>query len=373
MWAVAMRITARSLIAGNLLAFLFFGAVQPAVAQELPPAPPPPAPRTDQGVRPVSARPGFNGNTPGFGGPARASVPGVPVPLLHPPPHIGIQVHDEPSATSPVTNPGALAFDSEQKEYSAKPGEASAHLTFNLTNISSSEVLINRVTTSCGCTVAKLPEQPWHVAPGTNGPINVTVDLRGKSGTITKSVMVDSTAGYKSLMVKIEIPPPQPLSNSRAMDRTRNIAMAQADRQAVFKSDCAECHVQPAVGKMGKELYLGACAICHEAEHRASMVPDLHIIKHPDTSEYWSRLTSEGKLNSLMPAFGQKQGGFLSDPQIASLTEYMMSGFPKETNLVYRGPKNLPGPVVQALPAVQTNAANRLRAPSAVLGPFQIR
>jgi hypothetical protein len=100
-------------------------------------------------------------------------------------------------------------FDSEKKDYSARAGEASASFTFNLTNVSSAEVIVNRVSTSCGCTVAKLPEQPWHLAPGTNGPINVTVDLRGKSGTIMKSVTVDSSAGMKSLLVQVTIPPPQ--------------------------------------------------------------------------------------------------------------------------------------------------------------------
>jgi mono/diheme cytochrome c family protein len=223
-------------------------------------------------------------------------------------------------------------FDAETKEYSAKVGEGTANFTFNLTNVSSSEVLVNRVSTSCGCTVAKLPEQPWHLAAGTNGPINVTVDLHGKSGLIMKTVTVDSTAGIKSLMVKVNIPPPQliPVASTNGMDRTRNLELAKADRQAVFKADCAECHVKPAIGKLGKELYAGACAVCHDAEHRATMVPDLHVLKHPDTREYWTQITSEGKINSLMPAFAFKNGGILNDQQIASLVDYLVTDFAKD-------------------------------------------
>ncbi|MEO6183335.1 MAG: DUF1573 domain-containing protein, partial [Verrucomicrobiota bacterium] len=69
--------------------------------------------------------------------------------------------------TAPVVP--ALVFDSESKEYNAKPGEAKAIFTFSLTNVSAAEVIITNVSTSCGCTVAKLPSQPWHLAPGANG------------------------------------------------------------------------------------------------------------------------------------------------------------------------------------------------------------
>jgi cytochrome c553 len=285
-----------------------------------------------------------------------AAVPSVPVPLLNPLPS---PVNPPGPAPTVITTPGALAFDAEQKEYMSKPGETAANFTFNLTNISTAEVLVNRVTTSCGCTVAKLPEQPWHLAAGANGPINVTVDLRGKGGTIVKAVTVDSTAGVKSLMVKITIPPPEAIAAGNGpMDRTRNLALAQADRQAVFKNDCAECHVKPAVGKMGRELYAGACAICHDAEHRATMVPDLHVLKHPDSREYWTQITAQGKANSLMPAFAQKHGGILSEQQIVSLVDYLTTDFAKDTHPTPHAARTLlppPGPRVMTIGA--TNAA----------------
>jgi hypothetical protein len=116
------------------------------------------------------------------------------------------------------------------------------------------------------------------------------------------------------------------------MDRNRNIELAKADRQAVFKSECAECHVKPAIGKLGKDLYAGACAVCHDTEHRATMVPDLHVFKHPETREYWGQIIADGKLNSLMPAFAFKNGGILNEQQITSLVDYMMTGYPNDTN-----------------------------------------
>ena len=110
-----------------------------------------------------------------------------------------------PNLAAP-TNSSPLVWESEFKEISPKAGEATASFTFWFTNASASEVTINSVRTSCGCTTAKLAALPWKVAPGTNGPIEVSVDLRGKQGAISKAVTVDSTAGVKSLLFKVNIP-----------------------------------------------------------------------------------------------------------------------------------------------------------------------
>ena len=89
--------------------------------------------------------------------------------------------------------------------------------------------------------------------------------------------------------------------------------MSKADRQAVFHGECATCHVKPGQGKYGKLLYDADCAICHEGEHRATMVPDLHALKVPTNVEFWQTWISHGKPGSLMPAFSTADGGPLSD------------------------------------------------------------
>ncbi len=237
----------------------------------------------------------------------------------------------------PTLAPTSLVWDAESKEYNAKPGEATANLTFNLTNVSPSEVVIANVHTSCGCTLAKTPPQPWHLPPGTNGTIEVSVNLAGKFGTVVKTVTVSGNAGVKTLMVKVNIPTPAPqLQQPQAageMNRSANTRAAMADRQAVFKGDCATCHV-PTVAKMGRELYVAGCGICHDAEHRATMVPDLHAPKQPlpidDSARrlYWAKWITEGKAGSLMPAFAQANGGPLNNEQITSLVNYLSTDFP---------------------------------------------
>lgn len=233
------------------------------------------------------------------------------------------------SVAVPSQTPSPLVWDAETKEYTARPGETNVLLTFNLTNTAPFEVLINDVRTSCGCTVARLPEYPWKLAAGTNGQIQVTADLRGKRGMLHKMVYVYTAAyGVKPLTVKVNIPDP---ALGAMGDRSRNLQIAAADRQAVFKNDCAKCHLEPAIGKKGAELYTAACAICHDAEHRASMVPDLRALNHPTSRDLWKTWVIQGKPGTLMPAFAKSEGGPLTDEQIDSLAEYLSVHLPSRT------------------------------------------
>ncbi len=213
-----------------------------------------------------------------------------------------------------------MTWDADSKQTTAKPGEDFASLYFLVTNTSPTDVTIDHVQTSCGCTVAKLPSQPWTLHPQTGGKIEVTVDLRGKRGSIFKTVTIIRTNApvQKQLGVTITIPEL----------RTQNQAAAQADRQAVFKADCARCHAEPARGKTGQELFAVACGICHEAEHRASMVPDLHALNHDTDRIYWQQWISTGKPGSLMPGFAAGQGGPLTRDQIESLADYLDKAVP---------------------------------------------
>jgi cytochrome c553 len=222
-----------------------------------------------------------------------------------------------------------LVWDALQKEANPPPGAPTADFVFAVTNVSDSEVIINSVRTSCGCTVAKLPSQPWILAPHTNGEIKVSVNLAGKFGTIYKTITVISTNAPKTLTVKVNLPQAQsPLAP--AMVRSKNQQMAVSDRQAVFKNaECAKCHAAPAATKMGAELYASACGICHEAALRATMVPNLHALKHPTFYAYWKHWIESGKPGTLMPAFASAQGGPLSLDQIESLAEFLTKTIPQ--------------------------------------------
>ena len=264
-----------------------------------------------QRLQPIQVRSNFPGSS------NVVNFPGAPG---QPPPSAVVALTNQP--VQAVLQPLPLAADADLKEYTAKPGETNAPFTFTLTNISSADVTVNEVHTSCGCTVAKLPSQPWILAPGTNGQIHVSVDLRGKRGQVTKLVYVTGATGSKTLTVRVNIPEAEP---GPVADRDKNREIATADRQAVFKNDCASCHAAPTVGKQGAALYAAACAICHDSEHRASMVPDLRNLNHSTDRIYWKVWTTQGKANSLMPAFARAEGGPLTDDQINSLADYLVA------------------------------------------------
>lgn len=195
-------------------------------------------------------------------------------------------------------------------------------------SISPAPVTILSVHPSCGCTTAELPPVPWLLPPGTNSVIKVSVNLAGKSGIVFKTVTVTTDRGRKDLMLRINILPAPPVPPMSEAERARGIAAAKIDRQAVFKGDCASCHVKNVEGKYGQQLFAITCAICHEANPRATMVPDLHQLKDTTSEEFWRTWIAAGKAGTLMPAFATSQGGPLNDMQIASLAAYLNAVIP---------------------------------------------
>lgn len=217
-----------------------------------------------------------------------------------------------------------LAWDAVEKSYAAKPGEAQVEFSFEVTNTTEQPVEILSAASSCSCTAAVMREKPWVIQPGAKDTLRVLVDVRSRRGGLTKTVYVETNLGEQLLLVHVQVPPPP------AVQREMNLMAAQADRQAVLRGDCARCHVAPAEGKHGKELFEAACQICHGAEHRATFVPDLMQPKVLRTAEFWERWIRHGAEGTLMPAFARENQGFLDDEQIKSLVAYVMEHLPTQ-------------------------------------------
>lgn len=222
---------------------------------------------------------------------------------------------------------GVLAWDATTEETNLTANARMAHFVFDFTNVTTSPVLILSVRPSCGCTTTKLPPLPWTLAPGTNGQMEAVVNLPGMTGLFYKTLTVYTDRGSKMLLLKINIQPFVMPKMSEA-ERARNAQIALADRQAVFRSKCATCHVEFGEGKYGQPLYDADCAICHEGKNRASIVPDLHTLKTPTGFEFWRTWIAHGKPGSLMPAFSAIDGGPLTDMQINSLAAYLNAAIP---------------------------------------------
>jgi mono/diheme cytochrome c family protein len=239
-----------------------------------------------------------------------------PVPVPAPQPAI-------PAINNPATpNFPTLVFDAESKEYDAKPGEMIAPFTLHLTNLWTNEIVITQVHASCGCTTAKLPSTPWHIPPGGFGEVTAQINLAGKPpGLLTKTLTFFTSVSNRVVMLKVNV---QPMGNGMGpADRKAAMTMATANPQAIFKADCAKCHVDKGAKTFGQDLYAADCGICHEASHRDTAVPDLHALKQPTSLEYWKTMISFGKPHTMMPGFAIAQGGPLSDEQITSLAGYL--------------------------------------------------
>lgn len=219
----------------------------------------------------------------------------------------------------------SLTWDATEKTYRAKPGETKAEVSFIARNSSPIPVVVTGVRTSCGCTVAQFPNIPWTIPPGGRADLRATVDFTGKWGRLEKTVYVTSSAGKSVLTIEVDatnIASPK-LDVRPMLARTQNMEAAQADRQAIFRNDCAKCHAEPTIGKVGAPLFQTACGICHESPDRATMVPDLHAFGRTADRAAWRKWITQGKPGTLMPSFARSNGGPLDEPQIDSLVDYL--------------------------------------------------
>ena len=229
-----------------------------------------------------------------------------------------------------------LVFDATTKHYDAKLGDTSVAFKFNITNVWTNVITVDRVETSCGCTLAKLPANPWHIQPGEHGALDATLNLEGKAaGQLTKFVTLYLSAngefiGTRVATLKVTVPE-RPDANKLATmsesDRKAAMLLAKADPQKIFTdANCAKCHADRG-RKMatGPELYSADCAICHDSPNRASFVPDLHALKVPTNLDYWTAILNYGKPNTMMPAFASFKGGPLNENQVHVLAGYLAS------------------------------------------------
>ncbi len=316
----------RMALAGFLAAsVLSFGRAAETNGPPLPPAPPSPPPRPT--TPPLQAVPAMARTS---SVPASARSPAVrPSPPPAAPTTPGARL-PAPGMTSTTTvrrvlEPFPLVFAEDVREVAVEAGATNALLRFAFTNASGKDVALQRLHTSCGCTTAKMPPLPWVLPAGTNSEFEISMDLRGKHGRITKMLYVYTDRSFKALTMRVIVPSPDP---TLVGERLRNMQAAAADRQAVFRGNCAVCHSQPGQGKQGRELFQAVCAVCHEAQQRAALVPDLRALRHPTDADHWRHWIEYGKAYTLMPAFAENQGGPLSPEQVESLVEHLLERIP---------------------------------------------
>ncbi len=88
-----------------------------------------------------------------------------------------------------------IKFDDNQFEFgNLKDGDSVSH-TFTFTNIGRKPLFINKVSSTCGCTVSDYTRDP--VFEGESGKIKVTFHSKGQKGPVQKVVTIESnTSNY---------------------------------------------------------------------------------------------------------------------------------------------------------------------------------
>jgi hypothetical protein len=92
-------------------------------------------------------------------------------------------------------------FEELMHDYGQMEKDSDGTWSFVFTNIGEKAFVINRVRSTCGCTVPDWPREP--IEPGATGEITVKYNTE-TTGTFLKSVMVYSTAANSPVKLQIK-------------------------------------------------------------------------------------------------------------------------------------------------------------------------
>lgn len=92
-------------------------------------------------------------------------------------------------------------FESETIDYGKVEYGSEKKRVFEFTNVGDEPIIIQNISSPCGCTVPKKPEKP--IMPGEKGEIEVSYDTK-KPGGFSKTLTVFSNAKEKRKKIKIK-------------------------------------------------------------------------------------------------------------------------------------------------------------------------
>jgi Protein of unknown function (DUF1573) len=93
-----------------------------------------------------------------------------------------------------------MAFEPLTHDFGTVTEGPDATCVFQFKNMGKEPIIIQKAQPSCGCTVPSFSSEP--VLPGATGTINVAYHTKGKPGSFTKTITVQSNAGSKMLTIK---------------------------------------------------------------------------------------------------------------------------------------------------------------------------
>ncbi|QTE22892.1 DUF1573 domain-containing protein [Polaribacter cellanae] len=98
-------------------------------------------------------------------------------------------------------NAQEFKFEKETIDYGKVAKNSNGVRTFIFTNVGDAPLIIDRIQSSCGCTVPEKPEKP--IMPGEKGKIKVSYDTK-KPGGFSKQITIFSNAKTPRKIIKIK-------------------------------------------------------------------------------------------------------------------------------------------------------------------------
>ncbi|RKN78379.1 MULTISPECIES: DUF1573 domain-containing protein [Ulvibacterium] len=94
-----------------------------------------------------------------------------------------------------------IEFKAETVDYGTIEKGSDGVRVFEFTNTGEAPLIVSKVSSSCGCTIPKKPEEP--ILPGKTGEIKVKYDTN-RVGPIRKAITVISNADTPTKVLKIK-------------------------------------------------------------------------------------------------------------------------------------------------------------------------
>ena len=108
--------------------------------------------------------------------------------------------HKDPEAQAKIHGQ-EIWFEELIHDYGVILKDSDGTWSFVFKNLGKEAIVINRVRSTCGCTIPEWPREP--LEPGASGEIKVVYDT-GQTGTFLKSVFVYSTAANSPVKLQIK-------------------------------------------------------------------------------------------------------------------------------------------------------------------------
>lgn len=110
-----------------------------------------------------------------------------------------------------------IAFDRDMHDFGQIEQGKIVETTFTIKNIGENDLYIVDAHGSCGCTVPEVTKEA--IKPGESAPISVKFDSNGKSGEVTKTVMI--TCNTAKVVENIKIKASIKTANSSAITKMK--------------------------------------------------------------------------------------------------------------------------------------------------------